>query len=251
MTGTIGRNLERLYPEICAGGFTRADGTVEFYGRVNALLEPHFTVLDLGAGRGGQLLDHAGSWRTGLCTLKGKVARVVGADIDEAVLENPFLDEARIIAVGEPWPFADDSFDLIMADWVLEHVANPAEFAAEVRRVLKPGGWFCARTPNRWGIVGIGANLVPNRLHTRVLARLQPDRKEIDVFPTAYRLNTRRQIRQHFGPGAWDDFSYVGNAEPPYVQTSRVAMHLVNLYWRFTPAALHTVLNVFLRAGPK
>jgi SAM-dependent methyltransferase len=251
VTGTIGSNLLRLYPEIGAGGFTHVDGTVDFYGRVNALLEPHFVVLDLGAGRGAQLLEYPGSWRTRLCALKGKVARIVGADLDEAVLENPFLDEARLLAIGEPWPFADDSFDLIVADWVLEHVANPDEFAAEIRRVLKPGGWFCARTPNRWGIIGLGANLVPNRLHTKFLARLQPERKEIDVFPTVYRLNTRRQLRRYFDKAAWADFSYVSNAEPPYVQRSRIAMHLVSLYWRLTPKALHTVLNVFLRAGPK
>ena len=41
-----------LFPESYAGGFSRVDGTVQFYMRVRALLRPDDTVLDLGAGRG-------------------------------------------------------------------------------------------------------------------------------------------------------------------------------------------------------
>ena len=44
--------LVRLYPEADVGGFTRHDGFVEFYTRVNALLHDESTVLDFGAGRG-------------------------------------------------------------------------------------------------------------------------------------------------------------------------------------------------------
>ncbi|OWY62641.1 hypothetical protein B7486_57335, partial [cyanobacterium TDX16] len=44
--------LRRLYPEVGAGGFSRSDGTVEFWSRVQALVTPGAHVLDLGAGRG-------------------------------------------------------------------------------------------------------------------------------------------------------------------------------------------------------
>ena len=33
------------------GGFSPLDGTVEFYGRVNAIVKTHHVVVDLGAGR--------------------------------------------------------------------------------------------------------------------------------------------------------------------------------------------------------
>lgn len=45
--------------------------------------------------------------------------------------------------------FADNSFDLITARHLIEHVPNPAEFIAEVTRILKPGGMLNLRTPNR------------------------------------------------------------------------------------------------------
>ena len=36
------------------GGFSSLDGTMEFFTRVNVLLEPDYTVLDLGAGGASQ-----------------------------------------------------------------------------------------------------------------------------------------------------------------------------------------------------
>jgi SAM-dependent methyltransferase len=238
-------NLRRLYPEIGAGGYSRFDGSVEFYSRINALLSPSMTVLDYGAGRGAQLERNTSPYRTSLCKLKGKVQKLVGVDIDDAVLSNPYMDEARQISPNEALPFEDSTFDLIYADWVLEHVDHPEHFVNEVHRLLKPGGWFCARTPNRWGMIGIGTNLIPNSLHTRILRVLQPSRKDIDVFPTVYRMNTLRKISHYFPVSDWNNFSYITNSEPPYVQRSILAMRAVQFVWRFLPPSLGTVLNVF------
>lgn len=44
--------------------------------------------------------------------------------------------------------FEADSFDLISARHLIEHLADPAEFVAMVHNLLKPGGTFLIRTPN-------------------------------------------------------------------------------------------------------
>lgn len=44
-------------------------------------------------------------------------------------------------------PFADGTFDTVMATEVLEHVAEVDAAVAEVRRVLRPGGHFLATVP--------------------------------------------------------------------------------------------------------
>lgn len=243
------KNLQACYPEVAAGGFTRVDGTVEFYTRINALLRSDMTVLDFGAGRGAQLdrdQDDA-PYRTGLCRIQGKVKRLVGIDVDPAVRENPYLDEAHVIELNRPIPLPDESFDLIYADWVIEHVANPERFATEVHRLLKPGGWFCARTPNRWGMTGIGATLIPSSKHVELLRKIQPERKAIDVFPTAYNMNTRRQIKKHFPDSLWNNYTYTENTDPPYVQFSRILMNLTSLYFRLAPPECALNLHVFLQ----
>ena len=38
----------------------------------------------------------------------------------------------------------------------------------------------------------------------------------MDVFPTRYRLNSKRVLRRFFPPDDWDHFSYYWNAEPTY-----------------------------------
>jgi SAM-dependent methyltransferase len=53
--------------------------------------------------------------------------------------------DADIICDIHSIPFASDSFDHIITNAVLEHVANPLLACREVARVLKPGGIFSGR----------------------------------------------------------------------------------------------------------
>ena len=54
------------------------------------------------------------------------------------------------LGVGEQLPFADDSFDLILSNEVLEHVADDRACAVEMARVTRPGGRIVIFAPNRW-----------------------------------------------------------------------------------------------------
>ena len=238
---------DRFYPEIGAGGFSRVDGSIAFFTRIRALLRPTSRVLDFGAGRGWHVREDPVPFRRACITLRGSCASVVGVDVDEAVRDNPGLDEAHVVAAGAPLPFPDAAFDLIVCDHVFEHIEDPAATAAELTRVLTPGGWLCARTPNRHGYIAVGARLVPNRLHTKALTRLQPGRREADVFPAFYRLNTRAAIRSCFPPDRFDDFTYASNSEPTYVGGSRLGWLAVWTWSRFAPEALCATWLVFLR----
>jgi SAM-dependent methyltransferase len=233
--------LQRSFPETNAGGYTRRDGTIEFYGRINAMLSKTDTVLDFGAGRGA-FVDDPVLARRDLALLKGRVARVVGADIDPVVLGNPSLDEAIQISDSTPYPFATHEFDFIVSDYAFEHLSDPITVAREFNRILRPGGWVCARTPYRWGSIGLFTNLIPNRLHVSLLARIQPARRPEDVFPTRYRLNTRTALRAAF-PG-WSDCSYFYTPEPAYLATSTSLMKFGRTIDALLPGP---VLLVFMR----
>jgi len=45
-------------------------------------------------------------------------------------------------------PFDDETFDCVVSSSCLEHVAYPHEWAKEVIRILKPGGWFAITAPH-------------------------------------------------------------------------------------------------------
>jgi SAM-dependent methyltransferase len=226
------------------GGFTEADGTLEFYGRVNAAIDGSMTVLDLGAGRAEWFEDDPCDWRRRMRLLRGKAAKVIAADPDPAVLGNRASDEQLLIEDGR-LPLPDASVDLAVADYVLEHVDDPDAFAAEVARVLKPGGLFCARTPHAWSYVSLASRLVPDALHAKVLSRVQVARKEEDVFPTVYRMNTRRAIARRFA--GWGDYSYVYVPSPAYYFGRRWLFRAFDALHRALPTPAAGYVFAFLR----
>jgi SAM-dependent methyltransferase len=75
---------------------------------------------------------------------------VTGVDVDrEALVEAAKLGiDTQWADVDEPLPFADASFDVVVAGELLEHVRDPARLIAEARRVLRPGGQLVASVPN-------------------------------------------------------------------------------------------------------
>lgn len=139
------------------------------------------TVLDLGAGSG----------IVTAMNIRGTVRHVCGIDPDIRVLENPFLDEAKV-ADGASIPYPSDMFTLVFADNVLEHLANPSQVFTEVARVLKPGGSFLFKTPNRWHYVALVAAFSPHWFHS--LVNRWRGRPQSQFFPTLYRANSRQQI---------------------------------------------------------
>jgi SAM-dependent methyltransferase len=52
-----------------------------------------------------------------------------------------------VVAAGEHLPFAGGTFDLVISVAVLEHVRDPFAAAAELERVLRPGGRIFAAVP--------------------------------------------------------------------------------------------------------
>jgi ubiquinone/menaquinone biosynthesis C-methylase UbiE len=238
-----------LYPEVRAGGFSRVDGTVAFYGRVNAILAgigPGAVVVDYGAGRGSFLEDPV-IYRREMRNLRGRVKSVIGIDVDEAVLRNESVDQAKVVRMGESLPLERDSVDLIVCDFTFEHITNPAWVAGELSRVLKSGGWLCARTPNRWGYIAVGARVVPNEFHVACLRRLQPNKKAEDTFPTAYLLNTPRDLKRWFPVDRYEHVVYASDSEPLYVGRSQLAARLNRAAFSLTPSPLRSLLNVFLQ----
>ena len=151
--------MRSLYPENSCGGFTRNDGTVAFFVRVNALITRESTVLDVGCGRGESSADTVAARRR-LRELRGKCAHVVGIDVDPAAASDPLVDEFRL-GDGPGWSVAHQSMDLCLVDNVLEHVVDLDSFLRQCHRVLAPGGKLCVRTPNARGYAAVLATIVP------------------------------------------------------------------------------------------
>jgi ubiquinone/menaquinone biosynthesis C-methylase UbiE len=236
--------IDRHYPEYRFGGFTDVDGTIAFYTRICALLQPLDVVLDIGCGRGSGAEDPVRARRE-LRQLRGRCDRVIGIDLDPVGRTNPTIDEFRLIS-AKNWPVESESINLAFADFVLEHVAEPDHFFAECRRVVRRGGYLCIRTSNVLSYFGLVSRFVPNRRHLEVLRVVQPHRHAEDVFPTAYKANTQGKLRQLLRRHGFDACVYGYEAEPSYVPPTRSLLYRLAVWHaRYAPRRFRIGLFAF------
>ncbi|MDB6128740.1 MAG: methylase [Verrucomicrobia bacterium] len=71
-----------------------------------------------------------------------------GLDVDNAFTRS--VGVADVFYQGDDFPLPDSRFDGVLCSQVLEHVFTPAEFLAEIHRVLRPGGCLVLTVPLAW-----------------------------------------------------------------------------------------------------
>jgi SAM-dependent methyltransferase len=93
-------------------------------------------------------------------------------------------------------PFPSESFDVVTANMVVEHLEQPIGGFREAARVLRPGGLFLFHTPNVAGFPTSLAKRIPEGAKA-TLARWLDGRYATDVFPTFYRCNSVAEVERH------------------------------------------------------
>jgi phosphatidylethanolamine/phosphatidyl-N-methylethanolamine N-methyltransferase len=109
-------------------------------GRVRAIeqmaIQPDERVLEVGVGTGINL------------SLYPKACRITGIDFSSSMLEKARerverdrLSQMRLLQMdAADLKFADDSFDIVYAPYLISVVPDPIKVACEMRRVCRPGG---------------------------------------------------------------------------------------------------------------
>ena len=147
-------------------------------------------VLDLGCGLG-----------TYMTAFQRHTPHVFGLDVELERLQTAHSNGIRgmVDAVGERMPYADDTFDVVFSNEVLEHVTDDRATVAEVVRILRPGGRAVIFVPNRLyffethGIYRNGVYEFGNKL----LVNWLPDRWRNKLAPHV-RAYTERGLRDLF-----------------------------------------------------
>lgn len=137
--------------------------------------------------------------------LGARAGFVYGIDPDDNVKENPFITE-RFHGVVEDCD-TPRKFDLVTMRMVAEHIVDPDRAIKKISDLLKPGGLTVIYTPHKWAPMSVIASIIPFSLH-HPLKRLIWDAEARDTFPTAYKLNTHKDLLHHTSRNGLAEKSY-------------------------------------------
>ena len=137
-------SLAAFLESVWGEGFMSPGGTDEVDRYLDGIDLSGLHVLDIGCGLGGVdihlLQRHA-------------AAKVTGIDVDKSLIDSCRALAEKYGLTGQtefvhvepgPLPFPDASFDVVTSKDSIIHIADKHALAADVYRVLEPGGWFAA-----------------------------------------------------------------------------------------------------------
>lgn len=121
------------------------------------------SVLEIGPGA----LDHMQFWT-------GKPSHFTGVDINDEYLglarerlrsaNVPFTAQLVEASTSAALPFPDESFDVVLSFYSLEHIYPIEPYLRELRRLLRPGGIIAGAIPCEGGLAwGLGRFLTSRR----------------------------------------------------------------------------------------
>jgi len=149
---TGGRSLRKTGERLVPRDFSRASDYIqylrhqfpyEYVVKEVRTLAPAERALEVGFGAG-----------YGLPILAGVCSDLIGIDVEPETVAHAKSQYATDgisyqLYDGNSIPFEDNHFDFVVSFQVVEHVRDDAGFAAELHRVLNPGGRLYISTPNR------------------------------------------------------------------------------------------------------
>jgi SAM-dependent methyltransferase len=146
-------------------------------------------ILDVGCGIG-----------TYVRKLRSYSDHVYGIDVDEERVAHGAQDVPNLqVSTSESLPFLDATFDVVILNEVIEHVADDRKTIAECVRVLRPGGRVVIYAPNRLYLFETHGIYLRRRFVFRLIPFVNwlPDVLR-DRFCPHVRAYTTTRIRQLF-----------------------------------------------------
>lgn len=216
------------------------DTTVEFYLFIRGLIGITGTknILDFGAGRAEWLSDKNHE-RVQLRSLfKDPKLSVTATDVSTAVLNNEACNDYYLI---DDILSSNQKYDIIICDYVFEHVSDPKSFSAQLKTLSKENTIIVARTPHRYHISSLFTRFAPRAIHKFALKLTQSDRADEDVFDTYYRLNTEKQIARAFQSFGTTSVRKIIGANP-YRNKNFIIDFILRMSYAILPRSLKVTL---------
>ena len=170
----------QTYPTFIQSIYNKMVGAHDcYYEELSPLINEKTVLLDAGCGKKGIMQ-----------LFKGRNAMTVGIDMQiDAIKRNAAMDY-KVISNVKNIPFWDETFHVIISQWLIEHIPNPETIFNEFRRILKTNGSLILVTNSIYNPLMMFSAVMPQGLRDRLKNRLLPPEIEEDTFPTYYMCNS-------------------------------------------------------------
>jgi SAM-dependent methyltransferase len=120
---------------------------------------------------------------------KNKIAGAIGLD------NNPLTGADVIHDLGEfPYPFADNEFEIVVANHIVEHVPDVIAFINELYRITKPGGRIKMLTPHYTNPDWANDPTHRNHINSYTFNTFQPEKQLFDYYTNARLRSVRTYV---------------------------------------------------------
>lgn len=157
-------NLDRIVSE----GFTSPEATPR--------------ILNIGAGKSPVIED--------LLVAEGRSFVCDRADVDDCAVDHPNVGQCWQASVEDLEPVASETYSVVFANYVLEHVSDIGAAAREIFRVVEPGGYFVASLPNPRAPEFRVSNMTPLAVHEWFRGK--------EAWPTVYAYGNLQKLATIF-----------------------------------------------------
>ncbi|MEW6066929.1 MAG: methyltransferase domain-containing protein [Nitrospirota bacterium] len=170
----------KKYPQFIQKIFYNTKNIFDYYdGEVSPLVKKGAVILDAGCGKKGIMNKYIGNG-----------AVIVGSDLEIAAIKRNEAMQYKTLSSLDSLCFKDETFDLIVSQWVVEHLPEPERVFREFNRVLKKGGSLILVTNSIYNPLMTFNAIMPQKLRDNIKKRVLPPEIEEDTFPTYYRANS-------------------------------------------------------------
>jgi ubiquinone/menaquinone biosynthesis C-methylase UbiE len=168
---------------------------------VFGLVSDTTTWLDVGCGRNVFPFNRAAAK-----ILSQRCRLLVGLDPSDNIWVNDTVHE-HVQSPLETY-VTDRRFDLITLRMVAEHITDPVAAVGALARLSAAGGRVVVYTVNKWAPATVVSSITPFWFHVAAKRVLWQSGAR-DTFPTAYRMNTRRQLERLFTAAGFQEESFL------------------------------------------
>ena len=199
----------------------------------NEVFSPGAVVLDAGCGR-----------ESAVPVAEGVETRV-GVDISRSFLEGNRNVHFKVVADLESLPFKDSVFDIVISQFVAEHLKNPEKVIGEFGRVTKNQSHILILTTNALNYIAVATRLMPflvQRFIKRRFLKIPDD----EIYAVYYRCNTVFRLNRMMRRTGFRSEKVVFVGGPFYFSFSLLLFRIAMFFERITDGRLRFLKFYFV-----